>query len=61
VKSAGDGIYLLAHTEIPAVLVECGFLSNEAERALLKTEEYRTKLAASLFSSIMNYLGAEQT
>ena len=56
VKSAGDGIYLLSHAEIPAVLVECGFLSNETERELLKSEEYRTRLALSLFSSIMTYL-----
>ncbi len=56
VKSAGDDIYLLSHIEIPAVLVECGFLSNEEERELLKSESYQMKLATSLFTSIMTYL-----
>lgn len=56
VKAAGDDIYLLSHIRIPAVLVECGFLSNAQERALLKTEAYQTKLAASLFASVMTYL-----
>lgn len=56
VKAAGDSIYLLSHAQIPAVLVECGFLSNYEERELLKTEAYRKKLAMSLYTSIITYL-----
>ncbi len=56
VKCADSGIYLLSHVKIPAVLVECGFLSNYEEKELLKTEAYQQKLALSLYISIMTYL-----
>ncbi len=56
VKAAGDAIYLLSHMEIPAVLVECGFLSNYEEKELLKSEGYQMKLAASLFCSVLAYI-----
>ena len=55
VKPAGDSIYLMAHLEIPAVLVECGFLSNPEELSLLKNEAYRKKLAMCLYASLMGY------
>jgi hypothetical protein len=41
-----DDIYLMKNVKCPAVLVECGFLSNDGELSLLKTDLYRTKLAA---------------
>ena len=55
-KPAGDSIYLLSNLEIPAVLVECGFLSNYEEKELLKTEEYQTKLAMNIYTSILEYI-----
>jgi len=39
-------IYLMNHVTAPAILVECGFLSNAAETALLMEPDYQTKLAA---------------
>lgn len=45
IKPATDGIYLLHHTTAPAVLVECGFLSNPQEREQLLDEQYRQQLA----------------
>lgn len=39
-------IYLMNHVTAPAVLVECGFLSNGAETAHLREPDYQTKLAA---------------
>ena len=60
VKAAGDSIYLLSHVKIPAVLVECGFLSNPEELSLLKTEDYQQKLVMSLYTSIMSYLSDYQ-
>ena len=36
---------MLKKTECPAVIVECGFLSNPVEAALLSTEEYQEKIA----------------
>ncbi len=56
VKPAGDSIYLMSHLEIPAVLVECGFLSNHEERELLKSEKYQKKLALCLSAAILEYI-----
>lgn len=55
VKPSGSSIYLMEHLEIPAILVECGFLSNSEETALLKSETYQKKLAICLYASLMRY------
>jgi len=55
VKPAGDSIYLMAHLKMPAVLAECGFLSNFQETELLKTEDYQKKLAMCLYASLIQY------
>ena len=55
IKKATDGIYLLSHTQRPAVLVECGFLSNPDERELLKSSAYQQKMAASVFAGFLDY------
>ena len=44
-KPIGDNVYLMNHVDCPAVLVECGFLSNPEEEAQLRREDYQTKLA----------------
>ena len=59
VKPAGDSIYLMKNLEIPAILVECGFLSNEAERELLKDEDYQKKLALCLSAALLTYISSE--
>ncbi len=46
-----DDIYLMKMADCPSVLVECGFMSNPDEFALLKTEAYRTKLALVIAAS----------
>jgi len=43
-----DDIYLMRQAACPAILVECGFLSNPEESAQLRTDTYRTKLALVL-------------
>ncbi len=55
VKKAGKDIYLLSHAEIPAVLIECGFLSNAEEAALLQTEEYQKKVAWAIYCGLVQY------
>lgn len=60
VKSAGDSIYLMAHLEIPAILVECGFLSNREETKLLKSEVYQKKLAMCLYASLIQYFSENE-
>ena len=54
-KQATSSTYILYNATLPAVLVECGFLSNTAELKRLKTEEYQNKMAFSIFCGIMDY------
>ena len=56
VKKSGSGIYLLYHAKIPAVLVECGFISNSDELKKLKDESYRMKLAILIVDGLLKYL-----
>ena len=56
VKKSGSGIYLLYHAKIPAVLVECGFISNSDEGKKLKDESYRMKLAILIADGLLKYL-----
>lgn len=58
-KNAGDNIYILTKLECPAVLAECGFLSNPEELALLNTDEYREKLALVLATALMEYINTK--
>lgn len=44
-KAATSSIYLLHRIQRPAVMVECGFLSNEEELTRLKDEIYRRQLS----------------
>lgn len=48
--------YVLKNTDLPAVLVEAGYLSNYRERADLISEEYQEKLAAELVEGIIKGL-----
>ncbi len=56
IKQSGSEIYLLHHTKAPAVMVECGFLSNYNESQLLKNEEYQRKLAFTVAVGIVDFL-----
>lgn len=53
---ARDNIYILKETNIPAILVEAGFLSNLTEEKLLQKEKYQEKVAWSIFSGIIKYI-----
>jgi len=50
--------YVLRNTRALAVLIECGFLSNEKEALLLNSEPYQEKLAEAIALGIENYLKA---
>ncbi len=55
-RKAKSGDYrILNFTKMPGVIVEIGFLSNEAEAKLLATESYREKLAAAIYFGIIDY------
>lgn len=51
-KAAPGDYYILRNTEMPAVIVEAGFISNPEEGGLLVTPAYQNKLAAAVFSGI---------
>lgn len=53
---ANDSYYLLKKTEIPIVIVECGFLSNSEEAEKLCTPEYQDRIAWAIHMGIMQYL-----
>jgi N-acetylmuramoyl-L-alanine amidase len=46
------GYYVLRKTKIPAVLVECGFLTNPSEGQYVQTASYRQKLAEEIAAGI---------
>jgi N-acetylmuramoyl-L-alanine amidase len=56
-KKSAKGAYkiLRCYTDIPSVLVECGFLSNLEEEQKLKTDSYQEKIATSLANSIEEF------
>ncbi|MDO4531966.1 MAG: N-acetylmuramoyl-L-alanine amidase, partial [Bacillota bacterium] len=47
--------YILRTTEVPAVIVECGFLSNEEEERLLNDGAYQERLAWAIYCGILDY------
>lgn len=53
---ANDTYYVLNQAPMPAILVECGFLSNENEAAALADESYQKKVAWGIYSGIEKYL-----
>jgi N-acetylmuramoyl-L-alanine amidase len=48
--------YMLKHTIYPLVIVECGYLSNWTEAALLLEEEYQEKMAWAIHLGIIKHL-----
>jgi len=53
---ANDSYYLLKKTDIPIVIVECGFLSNQTEAALLAQDDYQDRVAWAIHMGILQYL-----
>ena len=56
-KVIPDSVYLMNHISCPALLVECGFLSNPEEARRLETGEYQTKIALSLVAAYLQAQG----
>ena len=52
---AGESIYLMKNINCPAILVECGFLSNAAETEKLTSGPYQIKIAAILLASYLEF------
>ena len=56
IKECGTSVFLMYNAVKPAVLVECGFLSNYEETQKLKSSEYQKKIAFCIAMGIQNYL-----
>ena len=55
VSKKADGVYLMKQIEKTGVLIECGFLSNPEEEALLRSDIYQKKLCCVICSAISNF------
>lgn len=55
IKSNSD-FYMLKKTEVPTIIVECGFLSHPGEAEQLVSEEYQENMAQAICSGIMTWL-----
>ena len=60
VAKANKDYYLLKRSSSPAVIVECGFLSNYKEAELLVTKEYQEKLAFAIHLGILQYIKTKE-
>ena len=58
-KQIPDSIYLMNHVDAPAVLVECGFLSNREEAARLQQADYQKMLAAVIAVGYLRWSAGE--
>ena len=57
IKQGTKSTYLLYNAQIPAVIVECGFLSNVEDLKKLKTDKYKNQIAFATFCGINDYFG----
>ncbi|MBR1691542.1 MAG: N-acetylmuramoyl-L-alanine amidase [Lachnospiraceae bacterium] len=56
---ANDSYYLLKKSPTPAIIVECGFLSNYEEAQKLTQEKYQEQVAFQITLGILRYLSAQ--
>lgn len=55
VAKSSKSYYILKNTKMPAIIVECGFLSNSEELKKLSEDEYQDKLAWAIYLGILDY------
>lgn len=55
IKPSPKGVFLLNKSTVPAVIVECGFLSNVEDAANLSNDEYQSKVAFTIFCGFLDY------
>lgn len=54
-KKDSGSIYILKKAKVPAVIVECGFLSNLEEGAKLADEKYQSEMAFAIYCGFLQY------
>ena len=55
VKKGTSDAFLLYNAKTPAVIVECGFLSNRQDLEQLKSDDFQNKMAFAIANGIINY------
>lgn len=55
-QNIGSNSYLMKNVTCPAILIECGFLSNHEDCKLLQTKEYQNQIAMVIIHSAYNAL-----
>ena len=55
IKTADKDLFLMKNVPVPAILAECGFLSNKDEEQKLRETEYQAKIAWAIGEAIDNY------
>ncbi|WFD11013.1 N-acetylmuramoyl-L-alanine amidase family protein [Tepidibacter hydrothermalis] len=53
-------LIVIKYTEMPAVLIECGFLTNSNELNLMKSQEYQDKLVDGIYKGVQKYFEGQQ-
>lgn len=56
VKTADQSLFLMKNPPVPAILVECGFISNPEEEKKLNDEDYQSRLAWAIAEAVEKYL-----
>ena len=59
-KLIPESIYLMNHVTVPAVLVECGFLSNAEETLRLRQADYQMTLAVTIAAGYLQWAAGEE-
>lgn len=57
-SKTAKGVYLMEHITCPGVLIECGFVTNPEEEALLRNAEYQKKLCGVITATLSSCLAA---
>lgn len=58
IKKSPESIYIMKKVLAPAIIAECGFLSNADEAALLQQKNYQIKTSCAIAVGYLNYLFA---
>lgn len=55
IKPSPKGVFILNKSTVPAIIVECGFLSNSEDVKNLSDKEYQAKVAFTIFCGFLDF------
>lgn len=61
IKLIDNGLFLFKDTQQPAILIECGFLSNEQDASLLSDSVYQKRVAFAIYKGLMRHYSDTKT